>query len=1291
MNESDIAEQFQKFTHKEHIEKLPDTYIGSIDLTESLVYVPIEQSVLNIENSENSNAEGNVVEDNVVEDNVVEDNLVENNVVENNLVEDNLVEDNLVEDNVVEEKQDDNQIRMVKRSIKHIPGLCNIVDEIIVNAFDQYSRTNKEKNEQKLKKPKNRKKRIQVVKTIKIWVNEDENSITVYNDGDGIDVAIHPTENVYVPQMIFGELLTSSNYNQNEEKVTGGKNGYGAKLTNIFSSFFSIETVDHRRKKRFYQEYTNNMNNKTEPLIEDVSKNKKPYTQIKFIPDFNKFNCDGLSQDMILFIKKRAYDMAACSAGKLNIYYNGQKLDVDTFDQYVALYTGPNSEDKRVCQVINDRWAIGAIMSPEQTFAQVSFVNGISTIRGGKHVDYITRQLTSKIAAYIKKKKRIDVRETYIKENLMVFVNSIIVNPSFDSQTKETLTTSKSKFGSTCKIDQSFIEKLANTGIMEKAIALDQFKDSQGLKKTDGKKVKSILDIPKLDDAKWAGTRKSNQCCLILTEGDSAKAMAVAGISVLEDGRNKYGIFPLRGKLLNVRDKSDKDLSSNAEIINIKRILGLQEGREYLNISSLRYGKLMIMTDQDVDGSHIKGLIVNFLCRWPSLMKLNGFITSLITPIVKVKKARNVISFYTLTDYEEWQRNNNNGRGWTTKYYKGLGTSTPKEAKEYFREFKVIEYHWDDLCEDTIDMAFNKGRSDDRKTWLSQYNRNSILNLNQSWVTMSDFINSDLIHFSVADCQRSIPNLCDGLKPSQRKILYCAEKRNLKKEIRVAQLAGYVSEHGAYHHGEASLQGTIIGMAQNYVGSRNINLLEPVGQFGSRLEGGKDSAQPRYINTFLTNLTGIIYNKLDNPLYQYIDDDGLTVEPEYYVPIIPMVLVNGTEGIGTGWSSNIPQFNPLDIINNLKKLMEGKEPDEMIPWYRGFTGEIIKISENRWLSKGTYKIIGDNQIEITELPVGVWINNYKRFLDDMVAGLSGSIRNSNLRNKLKNKSRGRKSRKDKELEVLNKKEIPKYLKDYKNNSSESSVNFVLEFENGMLYKLLETALDKNGINQFEKVFKLTSSISCERTQNVYNKDGKIVNYTNHLDILKDYYQVRLHYYQLRKKYMIDKMEKELQLLSVKVRFILDVINQKILINNKSKANVTKQLEKHKYPKMVDNCLVELTELKKMSKLEQNSASYDYLIRMPIYNLTKEKIEELKNERDLKSSELELLKSKSEIELWTSDLIVFRQSYKKFMKAYYEYMGHNYAEITKQKRKPRKKIQLSLTKRKRKRKVKKQKC
>ena len=201
MNESDIAEQFQKFTHKEHIEKLPDTYIGSIDLTESLVYVPIEQSVLNIENSENSNAEGNVVEDNVVEGNIVEDNVVE---------------DNVVEDNLVEEKQDDNQIRMVKRSIKHIPGLCNIVDEIIVNAFDQYSRTNKEKNEQKLKKPKNRKKRIQVVKTIKIWVNEDENSITVYNDGDGIDVAIHPTENVYVPQMIFGELLTSSNYNQNE-------------------------------------------------------------------------------------------------------------------------------------------------------------------------------------------------------------------------------------------------------------------------------------------------------------------------------------------------------------------------------------------------------------------------------------------------------------------------------------------------------------------------------------------------------------------------------------------------------------------------------------------------------------------------------------------------------------------------------------------------------------------------------------------------------------------------------------------------------------------------------------------------------------------------------------------------------------------------------------------------------------------------------------------------------------------------------------------------------------------
>ena len=256
------------------------------------------------------------------------------------------------------------------------------------------------------------------------------------------------------------------------------------------------------------------------------------------------------------------------------------------------------------------------------------------------------------------------------------------------------------------------------------------------------------------------------------------------------------------------------------------------------------------------------------------------------------------------------------------KYYKGLGTSTPKEGKEYFRDFKMVIYHYDEFSETTLDLAFNKERPDDRKVWLAGYDENLILDIGQSRVSFTDFVNKDLIHFSNYDNIRSIPSMCDGLKPSQRKILYCCFKRNLTKEIKVAQLSGYVSENGAYHHGEASLQGAIIGMAQNFVGSNNINLLHPEGQFGSRGMGGKDSAAPRYIFTYLESLTHVLFNKLDNQLYDYNTDDGEKIEPKYYLPIIPMVLVNGSEGIGTGWSSFIPQFNPTDIIKNIHKIIQ---------------------------------------------------------------------------------------------------------------------------------------------------------------------------------------------------------------------------------------------------------------------------------------------------------------------------------------------------------------------------------
>ena len=1213
-----LAEKYKKKTQLEHIKDLPDTYIGSI--------IKETTNVWTFDNTSLTNA--------VVLGNTLEPT---SNVESNN------------NGNAI-------TYRIINKEIEYAPGLRSIIEEILVNAFDNMNRVNQ--------KIATEKKRIKKVSYIKVWTNQETGEIAIENDGEGIDVAEHPEYKVYIPQMIFGELLTSGNYNKSEKKITGGKNGYGAKLTNIFSTYFRIETVDRHRKLKYVQEYRNNMDIKGEPEITEYK--DAPYTRISFIPDYGKFSMSGLTGELEALIKKRTIDMFACSRGQLQVYHNDIPIQLETFTDYMKLYLDP--EHLTVSCKPNDRWEIGACLAPSFQFTQISFTNGINTHRGGKHVDYIVKQITKKMVDMIYKKKKVEVKESFIRDNLMVFVNATVENPSFDSQTKETLTTLPSNFGSECVVPDAFIDKLAESGIMERALALSQFRESQVLKKTDGVKKARILDIPKLDDAHWAGTKKGDQCTLILTEGDSAKAMAVAGISVIPNGHDLYGIYPLRGKLLNVRDKDDIDVAQNKEICDIKKILALREDTEFKDVSALRYGRIMLMTDSDVDGSHIKGLIINFLSRWPSLMRLEGFITSLLTPIVKVWKKNSkkgkmdAISFYTLSAYGEWLQAHNQGRGYETKYYKGLGSSTPAEGKEYFKNFKIVTYHWDDLASKTVDMAFNKDRADDRKTWLLDYDGNSILDINQSRVSISDFINKDLIHFSNYDNHRSIPSVFDGLKPSTRKIMYCAFKRNLRTEIKVAQLAGYVSEHGSYHHGEASLNGAIVNLAQNYVGTNNINLLMPEGQYGSRITGGKDYAAPRYIHTYLSKITHILFNKDDHPLLKLTEDDGSMVEPVFYMPIMPIVLINGSTGIGTGWSSDIPQFNPLDILNNIRRLMLGQEVVQLVPWYRGFTGSVRRLAANQWMTKGKYRVIDTTTVDITELPIGTWTQDFKSILDIYEAGYKTGGDASSDKKKVKTPAAEAKKPKWAQFADAN----GKLIKSYKNESSEAQVRFTITFDPIVLNNLMQ-GVDKLGLSEFEKLFCLSSKLSCVKTMNLYDENNRLQNFKSPEEILIYYYTHRLTYYTKRRDNLIEILEREVFMLSTRARFILDVINEVIRIRNVPRAEVVSQLQKLGYPVMTDGDL--LIPLERATKQQKDDGNYDYLIRMPIYSLTKEKVEELLQEKEAKNKELTILKAKTDKDLWEADLGVFETEFKKHMDEFYDYMDINPKDIEAQMAKP----------------------
>ncbi|KAG6557359.1 hypothetical protein Mapa_001289 [Marchantia paleacea] len=1098
--------------------------------------------------------------------------------------------------------------KMVHREVSYVPGLYKIFDEILVNAADN-------------------KQRDPTMDSVKVEINVAENTISVFNNGAGVPVEIHAEEGVYVPEMIFGHLLTSSNYDDSEKKTTGGRNGYGAKLANIFSTEFTIETADGNRLRRYKQVFQNNMGVKGEPSITKC-KASESWTKVTFKPDLPKFNMSYLEEDVVALMSKRVLDIAGCLGKTVKVELNGQRLPIKSFSDYVSMYlsaaaanAGRDEPLPKLYEKVNDRWEIVVTLSDGQ-FQQVSFVNSIATIKGGSHVTYVSDQVVNNLLTIVNKKnKTASVKPFQIKSHIWIFVNALIDNPAFDSQTKETLTTRQSSFGSKCELSPEFLKKVAKCGIVENVLTWAEFKQSKDLKKTDGAKRQRITGIIKLDDANDAGGRNSQECTLILTEGDSAKALAMAGISVV--GRNKYGCFPLRGKLLNVREASKHQVMENAEINNIKQILGLQHGKDYDSTKSLRYGHLMIMTDQDHDGSHIKGLLINFIHSfWPSLLKLPNFLLEFITPIVKAThKNGKVLSFYSMPEYESWKESvADEAKKWTIKYYKGLGTSTSKEGKEYFMDLgrHKKDFTWQSEKDgDAIEMAFSKKKVDARKTWLRHYEPGTFLDQSAEVINYEDFVNKELIQFSIADLARSIPSMVDGLKPGQRKILYCSFKRNFVKQAKVSQFSGYVSEHSAYHHGEASLASTIINMAQTYVGSNNINLLAPLGQFGTRNQGGKDHASSRYVFTCLSPITRKLFPQPDDMLLDYLKEDGQSIEPKWYAPIIPMVLVNGSEGIGTGWSTYVPNYNPRDIVANIMHLLKNEPMIPMDPWYKGFRGTIERsaVKENgvTYTCTGIIDQINETTLKVTELPVKKWTQDYKEYLESLMVG----------------------SAKVKEP----------FIKDYREHGTDTAVDFEVQLsEENMNIALLEGLTKK---------FNLTTKISTGN-MHLFDANGMIKKYDTPEQILEEFFHIRLDLYVKRKAVQLSNLEEELSKLANKVRFILGVVKGEIVVSNRKRADLLEELRIKKFrpfpkngrkdePPVAGTETVEgedTSEQEEPRKEDVRIGDYEYLLAMAIGQLTFEKVELLLSQKEEFEGQVDALRKASPEDLWARDLEAF---------------------------------------------------
>ena len=1436
--------------------------------------------------------------------------------------------------------KEENEIKIQQKTGQINPGLHRIFIEIISNAIDNVWRS------EDTDTPSTK---------IKVKISDD-GEISVWNDGLTVHIEINEETGLYNPEMIFGRLLSGSNFNDEEDRKTSGRNGLGSKASNIFSTEFTVETFDPPSGKKYVQTWKNNMSEKGKPKITSP-KLKSGYTLISFKPDYAKFGVNGLSQEMLGLMFKNVVDTAMIT--EISVYWNEEKIPVKSLKDYALMFK--RKDDGKTFDYISlntsDTEGVLTPSSPDTGgYRPVAFVNGIETYDGGNQVDTwseaILRPILEKINKGVKKgNKPLTIKD--IRPYFRLFLNSKLTNPTFTSQEKTKLS------GPDVNIPELSVKQL--TTVMKWKVIEDikdilESKDLAALKKIE--KKRGFKKIDGLDPANLAGSKHSSDCSLIICEGDSAKTFAVAGLSTGvfgKKGRDYLGVWPAKGKVLNCRGKSGEIIQKNREITDLIRALNLRIDADYTtekDFKTLSYGRVILICDGDVDGYHITGLIINFFhYLFPTLLQRDiPFITSMRTPIIRVNLSKTSLEFYTIRDYQKYQEQHPNQKA-DVKYFKGLGTNTNKEVAAVFGK-KMIEFVKDDAADQNLNKVFNNKMADKRKEWIEQYDPEKVEEIVSreqiQTLPISDFLNNEMILFSIDDCSRSIPNIIDGFKESHRKIFHTvANIKKLKysgKEMKVAQLAGAVAEKTGYHHGESILYDTITKMAQDYVGSNNIPLLYRGGQFGcldpdteilmwsgctkkakeiitgdrlvgddgnvrnvlaitngiddmykintgretytvnskhiltlklechlkvfykknswsfeyvhenkiksvkvneksfkrikllskkegyqkilearnklldtsdmldikledylllsntikkklisvsntscinwpkknlaidpyimgicdskfqklpdqnnlhipveyltndadsrlkllagmidangclkftkktpffeismcrniinslefvarslgfytsisenknntptiislricgdnleliptkvqskkiiekykiernfnycidveplgkgqfcgwmvdknerfllknfvvthnSRCLNGSDASSGRYIFTKLDIITKFLFKPEDNCLLNYIVEEGDKIEPEFFVPILPMILINRTiAAIGTGWSSQIPGYNPLDLVacvrawlNNECFNNEKSEEDEIkayvfpeiTPWYRGFLGTIEKVDKNKYITNGVLTSKNSNTVIVSELPVGMSTEKFKDFCDDL-------------------------------LEAKN-------IKGYKNYSTDTKVEFHIQELSDGIECTIET-------------LKLTTSLSTNNMV-LFNEKRVIKKYDNVDEIMENFCIVRYSYYVKRKESIITRLELEHKILANKMRFLTEVMAEELEIKEIDEDILAKTM-KHRgyfaYEEEEDSQKEEDEEnqtKKKKVKEVDGLKNYRYLLAMNIRSFTKQKIENLQKELDKVSKELKIVLEITPAEMWTTDLEEFETEYLKY--------------------------------------------
>jgi DNA topoisomerase-2 len=1195
-------------------------------------------------------------------------------------------------------------------------ALLNIFEEITQNAIDK-----------SIEDP--------TTKAIKVTIGTTEAGeleISVWNDGDGIPSYIHEEAGVPVPTMLFGMTKSSDKYDDTKKRKSGGRNGIGAKATNFFSKRLKVETYCAKMQTLFKQSFYTTKNEKGERVLKwkphsiTSPKRKGGYTKVTYVPDLERFGLKAVPENLVDVLRSKVWDIGACTKPSLSVHLDGQKLPLKGFSHYVSLFSS-NPNLRTPLDSISDGdgnvvWNVGVLpIDPDgppelKTGIDIGFVNGLRCCKG-RHIEYAR----SKIAEAISKKLKLTSFKAHkTRTYCHVFVTISICNPSFDSQTKTTLESQLKEFGFKWEPSTAFVKAIGDAGILNHIATRSKVEeDTELLRKAASKTrvtrnslmARSIVEIDKLRDAGNAG-KKNSSCTLILAEGDSAIGSVEPGLEEL--GTDDFGLFPLKGKPLNTRkavtEKNGlQNVTENEEIHNVMLALGLSFDKTYetrKEYDTLRYKRVWLMMDQDVDGSHICGLFYSFLHQFfPILVKKYHFVYRFATPLIRAvpqpsfARRLTMYEFFSHADFTRWLGevdDETKGR-YDILYLKGLATSDQEDMRRYMADYKshIVRLRYTAAREDghdpsseAIQMFFLEEKVDERKEILSAYDPTLSVSYEAPVLAIEDFLLKDMIHYSMDSLYRSVPSAIDGLKESQRKVLYTALRKNVRKRVKVAQFASEVAAYTHYHHGEKSVEETVTKMAQEHPGSNNFNYLFPAGQFGSRSYPRKEHGQSRYIFTYLNPATLALFPKEDWPVTRRRVDEEHLVEPVTYFPVVPAILLNGSAGVGTGWSNDVYAYSPEEVIRVQEAYLDQEgAPDGswktmargLKPWYAMHRGTMERRVDPKtgeelgYISRGAFSVQAFPkyvEVVIHELPHGTWTHPY---LTKMKNDHQFDSTAKTAEAKAKAKSKGKKPPKAK----------PKFIIDEKNGSTNVKVHLTFYCAKDYMVKLmgfkseeemdgaLGTPVDGYSFDAMVKTFKMQSSLS---TRNMHafdlerqpgDKEKLTLKHFSTLDkFFKVHGGVRLQAYVDRQAFTLKAWSHELLKLESQLRYLEENFAGTIDIKRKARAEAYRIFLEKGYPDdravappphPSDRDLVVQLDTESEHESSDDEApstkanTFTYLLGLTHAFFTAERFAKLKKAIEDLKARMDSYAKLTPWDLWKKDLANLKEKYTAFAK------------------------------------------